>query len=234
MNVQFREFLKNSDTVKGFVYDFRKIYRPLFSSRKALVGRYFANNKVRCLHIGAGHDSHKGWLNTDIAPANKNTAFLDMTKPFRFPDNAFDFIYSEHNIEHISYADGLKMLRECRRVLKRGGILRIATPDVEFLLGLDDKRGGQQKEYIEWSAKFSGIEPKALSVINNAFRAWGHQFLYNGEALENSLRKAGFDEVVRERYNESRHEALRGLERHGVNVGNEPMVMCETMVYEAR
>ena len=76
-------------------------------------------------------------------------------------------------------------------------------------------------------------EAKAPLVINNAFRNWGHQFLYDAETLERSFRDAGFDEFVRERYHESRHGALRCIERHEINVGNEPMAICETLIYEA-
>jgi predicted SAM-dependent methyltransferase len=48
----------------------------------------------------------------------------------------FDYVFSEHMIEHVSYAEGLLMLRECLRVLKPGGRIRIATPSLEVLLDL--------------------------------------------------------------------------------------------------
>jgi hypothetical protein len=34
-------------------------------------------------------------------------------------------------------------------------------------------------------------------VINNLFRAWGHQFIYDEQTLRNSLEKAGFKNIVR-------------------------------------
>ena len=71
----------------------------------------------------------EGWFNTDYFP-RQGMPFLDVTKPFPFPANTFDFVYSEHHIEHISYKDAVKMLVETFRVLKSEGIVRIATPDL--------------------------------------------------------------------------------------------------------
>jgi hypothetical protein len=50
--------------------------------------------------------------------------------------------------------------------------------------------------------------------INKAFHAWGHKFLYNLPALAETLREAGFRNVETVAYGESRHAALRGVERH--------------------
>jgi hypothetical protein len=48
------------------------------------------------------------------------------------------------------------------------------------------------------------------------------------------MRRAGFDEIMRCKYGESRHEDLRDIESHGINVGVAEMAIYETMVYEAR
>src|SRR5687767_1281080 len=64
------------------------------------------------LHIGAGLSLLTGWLNTDLT-ARPGVSYLDATARFPFPSDSFDFIYSEHMIEHVSYADGQRMLREC-------------------------------------------------------------------------------------------------------------------------
>jgi len=50
--------------------------------------------------------------------------------------------------------------------------------------------------------------------MNKAFRGWGHQFLYNEQTLTECLRDAGFETIEAQRYGESRHDALRGIERH--------------------
>jgi len=50
--------------------------------------------------------------------------------------------------------------------------------------------------------------------MNKAFRGWGHQFLYNRQTLTEVLIEAGFGTIETVAYGESRHPALRNLERH--------------------
>jgi predicted SAM-dependent methyltransferase len=65
---------------------------------------------------------------------SEGTVFLDATTPFPFDCGTFDYIYCEHMIEHISWQKGQTMLRECHRVLKPRGVMRIATPaDILFV-----------------------------------------------------------------------------------------------------
>jgi predicted SAM-dependent methyltransferase len=77
-----------------------------------------------------------GWLNTDYEPELPIVMHLDASQRFPFREATFDYIFSEHVIEHISYWDGMKMLAECFRVLKGSGKVRISTPDLAFLVDL--------------------------------------------------------------------------------------------------
>ncbi len=47
-------------------------------------------------------------------------------------DRAADFIYSSHFLEHLDKESGRRLLEECWRVLKPGGVLRIGVPDLEY------------------------------------------------------------------------------------------------------
>ncbi len=231
-----KSWLKQSQTLVGLSRDLRAIRDAHLRGQRSAIQDYLAKSSSPKLQIGASNGSLPGWLSTDIRPSGEEVIYLDATKPFPFPSASFDYIHCEHMIEHISQRDGLNMLKECRRVLKPGGVLRLATPDLAFILGLYQNASEDQKKYVEWvTAKFlpEQTEAKASLVINNAFRAWGHQFIYDAENLEQALRKAGFTEIVREKYNQSRHEPLRGIEKHGLNVGNEQMAICESLVFEA-
>ncbi len=237
--MSIRQLLKKSDMRVGFVHDLRKIHRILrrrFSSRA--IGRYVASNRVRKLQLGAGRNSLPGWLNTDLARKSGRVVFLDITKPFPIDDDTFDYVYCEHMIEHISWYESLIMLQECRRILKPGGTIRIATPDLEVLVGLYNHNEGLLAErYIRWKTDryLKGIPVyKASFVINNAFRNWGHQFLYDGDLLEMAMRNAGFIDIRRCSPGESADENLRGIERHGEKAGDEEMNVFETMVFEGK
>ena len=130
------------------------------------------------------------------------------------------------------------MLRECRRVLKPGGTIRIATPNLEVLIGLYSYNGDPLNErYIKWimDRYLNGINVyKASFVINNAFRNWGHQFLYDGELIEMAMQEAGFINIQRCSPGESDDENLRGIESHGKNVADDDMAAFETMVFEGK
>lgn len=128
------------------------------------------------------------------------------------------------------------MLFECNRILKPAGKIRISTPDLETLLALrTSKPDDIQKKYIRWITDnfIGGDIYKPSLVINNAFRNWGHQFLYDKETLELALRQAGFNDLKYFQPGESDDQNLRGLEGHGASVGSEEMNRFESMVVEA-
>lgn len=55
----------------------------------------------------------------------------DLRLGIPYADESFDVVYHSHLLEHFPKKAAPPFLRECRRVLKRGGIIRIAVPDLE-------------------------------------------------------------------------------------------------------
>jgi SAM-dependent methyltransferase len=88
------------------------------------------------LNLGCGHRFHPAWENVDIAPQSPSIRCADVSQGIPFPDQHFDVVYHSHMIEHIRVNDVQRFLRDCRRVLKPGGIMRVATPDLERLCAL--------------------------------------------------------------------------------------------------
>lgn len=205
--------------------------------RAKKIRNYFATHEVHKLHIGSGPNILLGWLNTDISIRTHTVISLDARKKFSFDDCTFDCVFSEHQFEQLSHLDGLKMLQECNRVLKPGGKIRIATPSLETLIGLNNpSKSDLQEKYVHWY--IDQFLPDAGSyrdsfVINSALRNWGHTFLYDRPTLESSLLQAGFIDFTWHAPGESESEFLRGIECHGIAVGNEEMNRFETMVIEA-
>lgn len=231
--------LKQSDTLTGLVRDSRKILRiSKLVPRSRAIKNYLRSHPIKKLQLGAGPTSLPGWLSTDIAPQSGQVLYLDATKLFPFEDQTFDYVYSEHLIEHLSWPEGFSMLRECRRVLIPGGRIRIATPDLEVIVRLYDRDGDPLKEkYTRWITNrfLDGIDVyKVPFVINNAFRNWGHQFLYDGELIEMALQRSGFVGVKRCLFGKSDDEHLKEIESHGKNITDQDMALFETMVFEGR
>lgn len=208
--------------------------------RDWLIRRYFATHpNERYLRIGAGAHADRDWLSCDLVPLHRGIVYIDNTKPFPLPNRSFDAIVCEHMIEHVSYDSGMNVLRECHRVLKAGGVLRIVTPDLAFFCHLIDRiPSGNDIAYIEWSnATFdSQIEGRSVTnpafVVNRAMRAWGHTFLYDQVTLTDALACVGFRNIVRVAAGRSKHSALASADRHGDEVG-ELFNEIESLVLEA-
>jgi SAM-dependent methyltransferase len=183
---------------------------------RALIERYLREAGTRKLQIGCGRNPLPGWLNCDLYPDSHDVLHMDARGRFPLPDGAFDYVFSEHMIEHVSYAEGASMLAECHRVMKPGGRIRVSTPDLRFLIDLyGEQKSPLQQAYIRWATQtFTPGAPAAdeTFVINNYVRDWGHLFIYDERTLRASLERAGFGAVLRQDLNESASEALRNLE----------------------
>lgn len=194
----------------------RKLYRRLRGVDRAIIDKYFAEGSARKLHLGCGGNVLAGWLNSDYSPSSTEILRLDATAPFPFEDGVFDFIFSEHMIEHIPYVGGVAMLGECHRVLKPGGKIRISTPSLQFLIDLcRADKSERQREYIDWATKKffkSAPYPDDVFVVNNFVRDWGHQFIYDEKTLRSSLSAAGFADIVSCKLNQSVDAELSSLE----------------------
>ncbi len=211
-------------------------------TRGGTVQRYLRTSAPRGLQLGTGHNPLPGWLNTDVQVFRRGyVEFLDATQPFPLPDASFDYVYSEHQIEHIPLEAGEHMLRECFRVLRPGGVVRIATPDLECMAALAGKDlDDDQRHYIAYISAMLGLPaPDPARVINSMFRAFGpdeatgHQFIYSYDFLADRMRAAGFTNARRCEMGESTHDALRGIERHTDVIGDERVVRYETLIVEA-
>lgn len=188
------------------------------------------------LHLGAGHHLLDGWLNTDRDPSSE-AVHLDAAAPLPVEGATFAYVFSEHLIEHLPYADGLAMLSECHRVLRPGGRIRTATPDLATIVGLlDGAEDGIAERYATWLAESYFPDrhgPPAAFAVNQALRGWGHAFLYDEPTLRATLEGAGFVDVRRHEFGHSDDPALAGLEDHGVPDGNGDLSAFETMALEA-
>ncbi len=180
------------------------------------VSAYFSANRIRKLHIGCGDHLLAGWLNTDFVPGSREVLYLDATRSFPFSESQFDYVFSEHMIEHTTFQEGLQLLKECNRILQPGGKMRIATPDLMFLINLcTEGKSRVQQAYIAWSSNQFVPEAPHCSevfVINNFFRDWGHRFIYNEKVLRGSMESSGFVDIRRCELRCSDDAELRNLE----------------------
>jgi predicted SAM-dependent methyltransferase len=171
-------------------------------------------HKVK-LNVGCGTVYMNGWINIDNNSDN-NIEKLDMNVDLRnglpFENNSAAFIFNEHFLEHLTWDEGLQAVKEFMRVLKPGGVLRIAMPDLGRSVSIyqDENWKKNNNEYFE-KYGLTFIETRAQN-LNIDFRSWGHKHLYDFEELERLLKEAGCDTIRKCLFRESLHEELRGLE----------------------
>lgn len=220
--------------------------RWLGLDRDAQISRsYLASHRIKKLHIGCGRRILPDWLNADYHPKTRNIRHLDATRPLPFDDDTFDFVFSEHMIEHFPFALGQDLIDECFRVLAPGATVRISTPDLAFLIDIhrvarspERERSPLQDEFLEHFLATEIKERKRNAprdfdsfLINEFVRAWGHQFIYDEKTLHFVMERSGFADNQRCEVMRSGHEALRDLE----HVERKPVghLALESMVLEA-
>ena len=160
-----------------------------FVSTRRRIKRYLKNHKDIKLNIGCGRNHLQGWLNADISYGD---IYLDATKKFPFENNSVTFIFSEHLIEHLPLNKGIKFLKECYRVLKPGGVLRLSTPDLRFYINL---YLGEEKEVAldEFCSRIRHIfptTPHRCMFINKILTEFGHLFNYDYDFCHLKIKSA--------------------------------------------
>jgi SAM-dependent methyltransferase len=188
------------------------------------------------LQIGAGRHQLDGWLKTDLRPTDLDTVYVDARKPMPFDDEAFNYIVAEHIIEHLEYNDARMMLKECYRVLKKRGVLRVSTPDIALTHQLmNPPLSPVLQRYVSWSNglfRASCNPDSAIHVVNRLHCAWGHKFLYDANTLIYTLEQSGFAEITRRLPDESGHSALSHIDCHANEIGAE-FNQLESLIVEA-
>lgn len=137
MNLK-RQLLK---LAKQLGYSIKKIPKTDLSIYEKHYSPDTLNNK-RFYNIGAGSFYHQYWTNIDYYSPwyeNNDKASLSgihhdlMTlKDLPIESDTAEAVYSSHTVEHISDAAAQKMFDESFRILKKGGVLRVTTPNIEL------------------------------------------------------------------------------------------------------
>lgn len=169
---------------------------------------------LRGINCGSGKALHQGILNTDIMQLKDtygnqaeagcvytydNSLFYlqhDQTEPLPLESESCDYVFSEHFIEHISPDNAVAWLTEVNRILKPGGIARISTPDLALYI-----HGYTDPEHSFYSKHKLQLEKMGLRdcterpawMINQIFRYYGHQWIYDKDEVTLVATLAGFE-----------------------------------------
>jgi predicted SAM-dependent methyltransferase len=110
-----------------------------------------------------------------------------------FDDNSVDLIYSCHVLEHFQRQQIENVLREWHRVLKVGGILRLAVPDFEKL--------------VEVYLKTKDLKLIIGSLVGRQdYPENTHYVVFDYPYLSEALQKVGFKDVHRYDWRQTIHK----------------------------
>jgi len=170
----------------------RRAGRPSPRRARAAAERLLQRGGPILLELGAGpREEMRGWTSVDL---NVGADIQhDLTQPLPLPEASVDAIYSSHMLEHFTYPHPmLALLRDCLRVLKPGGSLKIAVPNARlFLDAYYDPASFDRAKYCteEVGLHFTS----RIDVVNFiAYLGGDHNFMFDEENLPRVLEEAGF------------------------------------------
>ena len=119
------------------------------------------------VNVGCGpHGRRNGWANFDACPCGPHVVAWDLRAPLPLPAGCAEGVFCEHVLEHFKPEDAQAVLRDLRRVLRPGGVLRLIVPDARpYLLAY-------AREDRQAMAKLRPLSngQTLLDVVNDVFR----------------------------------------------------------------
>lgn len=88
-------------------------------------------NKYLNLGCGCKYVDLPEWVNVDFNTDGVNVLSVNILLGLPFNDGSIDAVFSSCMLEHFTLEQAKDHIRECYRVLKKGGIVRICVPDLE-------------------------------------------------------------------------------------------------------
>lgn len=144
------------------------------------------------VNLGCGKDYRAGYINVDINIVFKRDMWLDLRNPLPFRDTTVHGIFCSHTFEHFAHEQTLRLARECRRVLRPGGVLRVGVPD--FVPAIEAYMAGN----LAWLRSEGRSAGRRFS--DHVLAQANHKLLFDYGYLEELLHDAGFAEVQRAQY----------------------------------
>lgn len=86
---------------------------------------------MRGLNLGSGPTAVIGWVNLDRDSYPGVIQHDMLAAPLPFGDDEFDVVVAHHVLDMLTFTELLPVLSQVHRVLRKDGVLRISTPDVD-------------------------------------------------------------------------------------------------------
>lgn len=146
--------------------------------------------RPRRLNWGSGSHTASGWINSDLRPKPGVDLVADIRHGLPIASGCLDYAVSIHALPEIPYPELVPALAELRRVLKPGGTLRLALPDLDR--AIDAYRRGDEAYF-----KVGPEDAESLGgrlIVQILWYGYSRS-LFTAEFIEELLERAGFERV---------------------------------------
>lgn len=178
-------------------------------------------------NLGCGTNLYQGFLNVGYwtqfqvgglykdLNGTHNTLMLnhDLRDGVPASDNSLDLVYHSHMLEHLSYEEGIRFIRDCYRALRPGGVMRVLVPDLEVWINAYLRN---DVFFFEQYRRYGGIDPDIYvtkaAVFMGMLHNHEHKCGYDFESLKWLLEHIGFTEIRKTLYADGEVENLTEIE----------------------
>lgn len=190
------------------------------------------------INIGCGVSGIPGWYNIDNSPTvllsripfgrklfrtpawPKDVRRHDVRKGLPFGDRSVSYIYSSHTFEHFTWDESVAITKQCYRVLRSGGVLRVGVPNLRLLI----------EDYLrdtDRQASHRLVERLQLGHNLQDFIHSGahHSQMFDEKSLLHLLESAGFTQPRVRQFRDSGIPDIQAIEPEERE--------CETLYVEA-
>ena len=137
------------------------------------------------LHLGSGGNNLDGWVNVDLVGAHADLSW-DLRRRLPFPAASAEAVFLEHVLEHLTVADGVRMLHLFLPVMGPGGVIRVGVPDA----------GLYASSYVREDAVLDQLRPgrpTRMLALGEVFQEHGHLSAWDAETLCLAMSEAGYE-----------------------------------------
>lgn len=150
------------------------------------------------LNLGCWKRNIPGFIHIDQADFPHIDYKTSIDKLPMFEDNTIDLIYCSHALEYFDRQQAKEVLKEWGRVLRFGGVLRVAVPDFEAMINVYKKYGDLNKILGPLYGRMEILTPETTIIY--------HKTVYDFLSLTELLQSSGFGEVHRYDWQETIHK----------------------------
>lgn len=137
-------------------------------------------NRTKRINLGSGGRSIGHGFSSYDAETN-------IFAPLPWADGSVEFIVCSHCAEHGTPGDAWNFFKECHRILRKGGVVRITVPDA-----LKAYENASQS-YIDWVGKNGWSDGTRKGVLDALLNQHGHKGIFTPDILVGLLQAAGFE-----------------------------------------